>query len=221
VTDWQIHVPHRDRSDSLATVAGLARHLPAADRAVARQVAVDARVEHGLRTAGELIDWLEQLEPAQRRQLLDDARSTCGLEPRAEIEGRRQVEAASKAALATQQSLLQGCHAAGCTTVPTRDGGALREVDVVRWFCDQHCDQAAPGDMEPRPSPWRYSASGTIVEVDTAAEQRDAAAAESRRRQHDAKLAERAAEAAELAEHQDALKDQLQRELPPHLRALA
>jgi hypothetical protein len=79
VTDWTISVPHRDRSDSLATVAGLARHLPAADRAVARQVAVDARVEHGLRTAGELIDHVGRLEPRQRRELLDTARERLGM----------------------------------------------------------------------------------------------------------------------------------------------
>jgi hypothetical protein len=79
VSDWTIHVPHRSRDDSLATVAGLARHLPADERATARQLAVDARVELGLTTAGELLDHLGRLEPHQRRELLDSARERLGM----------------------------------------------------------------------------------------------------------------------------------------------
>jgi hypothetical protein len=62
VSDWTIRVPHRTREDSLVDVAGLARTLPD-DRAVARQLAINARLD-GLRTAGELIDRLDGLEPA-------------------------------------------------------------------------------------------------------------------------------------------------------------
>jgi hypothetical protein len=75
--------------------------------------------------------------------------------------------------------------------------------------------------MDPLPSPWRYSDVGAIVEVDPVELAREQAAAESRRRQEQAKLEDAAAEAEAAREHQAAIDAQANRELPPHLRAAA
>src|SRR5829696_3249674 len=54
VTDWTIQVPHRDRDESLATVAGHARRLPGDDAAVTREIVLRAELA-GHATAGDLI----------------------------------------------------------------------------------------------------------------------------------------------------------------------
>jgi hypothetical protein len=99
--------------------------------------------------------------------------------------------------------------------------GAAVPVDVKRWWCPAHRHLAAPGDMEPRPS--RIQMRGlALVEVDPAEALRDAAEAESRRHQHEDRLAGRQAEAEAEAsrEHERARHEQYIRELPPHLRPL-
>jgi hypothetical protein len=67
MTDWQIRIPHRDRDAPLADLGDLVRHLPdPAERAVARQLAVDAAAD-GCRTVGDLLDRLESSSPGARR----------------------------------------------------------------------------------------------------------------------------------------------------------
>jgi hypothetical protein len=61
MTDWQLHVPHRSRSDTLADVVEAARALPQGEsRDIARQIALGALVDGTAASAGELLDrrWL-------------------------------------------------------------------------------------------------------------------------------------------------------------------
>ena len=63
--------------------------------------------------------------------------------------------------------------------------------------------------------------SGAIIEVDPVELAREQTAAESRRVQQEAELADRAAEAERIREHQAAVDAQADRELPAHLRQAA
>ena len=223
---WEIRVPHRGRGESLIDTASNCRHLPEGERGPAREIVFAAMLD-GLSTAGQLLDRLDRLEPAQRRQLLDHARQECGLEPIADVEAGMRAEIASKAGeiVASQYDpkLCNGRTPAGlaCNAIGMTDYGVPAPSNVRRWFCAEHRDQARPGDMDPLPAPWKYSDSGAIVEVDPIELAREQTAAESRRVQQEADLAERATEAARLAEHQAAVDAQADRELPAHLRAAA
>jgi hypothetical protein len=99
--------------------------------------------------------------------------------------------------------------------MPINELGAPIPVNVRRWWCDAHRDEAADGDMEPRPSRLRYSPSGAIVEYDPDEEARAAAAEESRRRVREDRLAERAVEAAAKRESDEGRAAAFRRELPP------
>ena len=140
---------------------------------------------------------------------------------------RARAEAASKAGavVASQYDpkLCNGKTPAGlaCNAIGMTDYGVPAASNVRRWFCAEHRDQARPGDMDPLPAPWRYSPSGAIIEVDPVEEARAQAAAESRARQEQARLADAAAEAAIDAQHQAAIDAQADRESPAHLRQAA
>jgi hypothetical protein len=214
---WQLYVAHRRRDDSLLDVAGAARVLEGEDRAVARELAMQAVIDDGLRTAGQLIDRLEAAAPEERRAMLDRARQSAGLPSIGEVEEQRRFEAANQAARlrAGASSAWQICGEPSCTRIPVNELGAPIPVDVRRWWCEQHLDLAAEGDLEPRGSGVRLSPSGALVPVDEGEEARNSAAAESRRRLHEARLAERQREASEHAEHRRAREAELRRLLPP------
>ena len=223
---WEIRVPHRGRDESLIDTASNCRHLPEGERDVSREIVIGAMTD-GVRTAGDLLDRLDSLEPAQRRQLLDHARQECGLPSIADVDARARAEMASQAgAVVASQYQPQLCHGktpAGlaCNAVGMTDYGVPAWTNARKWFCAAHAGQARPGDLDPLPCPYKYAESGAIVEVDPAEIAREQAAAESRARQEHARLADAAAEAAIDAQHQAAIDAQHQRELPPHLRAAA
>lgn len=223
---WEIRVPHRGRDENLIDTASACRHLPEGERDVAREIVIGAMTD-GLRTAGQLLDRLDSLEPGQRRQLLDHARVEAGLPSIAEVDAGVRAEIASKAGavVASQYDpkLCNGKTPAGlaCNAIGMTDYGVPAPSNVRRWFCAEHRDQARPGDMDPLPAPWRYSESGAIVEVDPVELAREAAAEESRRRQEQARLEDAAVEAEAIREHQAAIDAQHNRELPAHLRAMA
>ena len=162
MSTWAISVPHRGRDESLIDTASNCRHLPEGERDVARQIVFDA-MQDGVRTAGGLLDRLDSLEPAERRQLLDHARQECGLPSIADVDARARAEAASKAGavVASQYDpkLCNGKTPAGlaCNAIGMTDYGVPAPSNVRRWFCAEHRDQARPGDMDPLPAPWRYS----------------------------------------------------------------
>jgi hypothetical protein len=94
----EIRIPHRDRSDPLSSVGELARHLESPDEsATVRELVTDA-AGAGLTTVGDLLDRLGRLAPAERRALLDRARSSAGLPTATEV--------AAKASHAEQDRLL-------------------------------------------------------------------------------------------------------------------
>src|SRR5829696_5846393 len=108
----------------------------------------------GLSTAGQLVDRIEALDTADRRQLLDAARQLAGLEPTGTVEARRSFEAATASAqiTAAAESLWKTCPADGCNAIPVNDSGTPIPVDVKRWWCRAHRHLVAEGDMRPRPS---------------------------------------------------------------------
>ena len=214
---WQIRVPHRDPGDSLVEVAGLARHLDGDDRLVAREVALGARLD-GLATAGELLDRLERLEPNERRAMLDQARQACGLPSTADAEQQQHVATLIHR---SQSPPLQRCAIHDCTVIPTNGLGVPAEGDVRRWHCPAHEHLASDEDMKPHGSGLRFSPSGVPVPDLPDDERREAIAAESARRLREAQAADRAVDADERREHQRAVAEQFDAELPPHLRGMA
>jgi len=74
----EIRIPHRDRSDPLSSVGELARHLSPDESATVREIVTDA-AGAGLTTVGALLNRLEAASPAERRALLDQARTRAGL----------------------------------------------------------------------------------------------------------------------------------------------
>jgi hypothetical protein len=214
MSDWQLHVPHRSRSDHLGVVVpALASELEGEDRDVARWLAVNAFWDLKFQTAGELLDHLEAITPAERRELLDQARADAGLEPTADVDERRRAEAATVANRMRGNPSLQRCP--HCDAYPLTEVGSLAETRVRRWHCPQHVHLAQPGDMDDRPSPWKVTDCGTIVEVDAAEVERQAAAAESRRLELEAQAAQRSVEAEERRRHNEAVAADVERLTPP------
>ncbi len=216
--NWRIDIPYRSRSDSLNDVVMAARALPDEDCAVVRQLVLDEITGGQATTAGEMLDKLEAASPAERREMLDRARVKAGLPTTEQVDGRRKVEAASAAARAqgAAQSPWQLCHAESCNATPMNHLGAPIPVDVKRWFCPAHRDQAAEGDMAPRGSGLRIAPSGAIVPVDNPSEAaKQASVAESRRVLAEAQQAERAVEAEAKRRHDEAREEETRRLLPP------
>lgn len=89
---WQLRIPYRDRSEPIAAVGDLARNLTGEDRAVARQLALDAAM-NGMRTVGDLLDGMERASATERRQMLDRARERVGLPDTKTAEARERFEA--------------------------------------------------------------------------------------------------------------------------------
>jgi hypothetical protein len=157
---------------------------------------------------------------AERRALLDRFRKRAGLDTTTDIDARRRFEAANRNArlIAAQESPWQICAEPTCNEIPINELGAPIPVDARRWWCPAHRHLADEGDMLPRPIGLRIAPSGAIVPVDPDEEARGLVAAESRRHQHEAKLADRKADAQELASVERARRARVERELPPHLR---
>jgi hypothetical protein len=186
------------------------------DCAAARQLVIHG-VMAGLSTAGELIDRVERLDTADRRVLLHAARQLAGLESIDTVDGRRRFEAAT----AGRQDHRRGRvpladmprPKAATPSLRTRRARPLRSTSK-RWWCPAHVDQAAEGDMQPRPSRLRYSESGAIVQYDPIRRARDAAREESHRRAAEERRADDAAAPSELREHEQAMAEAHRRELP-------
>lgn len=100
---WALRIPHRSRGDSLADIADAARTLEGDDRATARALVVEAAIE-GIETAGGLLDHVEQLDPDQRRGLLDRARTRAGLPTTESVGDDARIESAQRSARARAQS---------------------------------------------------------------------------------------------------------------------
>ena len=101
--------------------------------------------------------------------------------------------------------------------MPLNELGAPIPVDVRRWWCEQHRELAAERDLEPRGSGVRLSPSGALVPIDEGEEAREAAAAETRRVELEARLAEAEVEADAVRRHDQARAEEVRRLLPPQV----
>jgi hypothetical protein len=219
MTGFSISIPHRDRSEPLSLVAAHARHLGQdEDRRVCRQLVIQARLDGVATTAGELLDHVEALEPAERRAMLNTARKALGLPSVEELEAQQPRPFTLNIRTGVSGGF-PSCPAEGCTASPTRNG-IFYSPDCRKWWCDAHADQAQPGDLEPRGSGLVYSSAGVPIDFDPAADEADRAREESRRAQLQAQAEIRAVEAAEAAKSKRVSDEAHRRELPEHLRRM-
>jgi hypothetical protein len=126
-------LPHRGRDESLVVVASHCRHL--GDDAATMRNVVFAAMRDGDDTAGQLLDRLEGMTPAQRRDLLDQARAEAGLPQSAEID--RQQRAQTITVRTVSRPPIPMCPADGCTQIPARHGMPY-DPGVRRWHCRAH-----------------------------------------------------------------------------------
>jgi hypothetical protein len=149
----EIRIPYRDRSDPLPAVVDATRDLQESDdRAVARQIVLRGMTS-GVATAGDLLDELNAMSPAERRALLDQARVGAGLPSTAEVSAAaaRKVRAPmiNEDARDEVGRALQVCAEVGCKVFPTNPTTGAHEPHAARrWRCAEH----RPGhedDMQP------------------------------------------------------------------------
>ena len=129
------------------------------------------------------------MSPAERHWALNRLRKRAGLESTSEVEAHQRWKATDQAARLRMAELgpsVQICHAEGCQNVPIDAvTGIVTTTDAMRWFCPQHVDQTAPGDMEPPRMKLRLSPIGLFEPIDEVEEGREASriAAEAARRE--------------------------------------
>ena len=212
---WQISIPYQHRDERLVDTASHCRRLGGDDRAVARSIVLDAAM-NGMRTASDLLDHLDSLEPHERRALLDQARADVGLESTEAADARERLHRSGR----STTSGIASCAINECANVPVRHG-IFYDPRVRRWHCPEHEHLAEPGDLEPRVSGLKLSPSGVPIDDDPAEEARDRAREASRRAQREAEAADRAVEAAERRASNEARDAAHRSELPAHLRPRA
>lgn len=206
---WTIRLPIRHRDQELVHVATDARVLGGEDTAVARAIALGAMVD-GLRTAGELLDYLESIAADDRRRILDHARSVAGLEPIDEVEARERIAAAWSAGPAPPKCAIDGCNA-----WPAHPGGGLYFPDVRRWHCPQHEHLASAADLAPRGSGLVLSPSG--VPIDVADVYVDVSREATERARREAREQERRLDAEERAAAERARRERAEWESPDEI----
>jgi hypothetical protein len=192
----QIRIPYHDRSDPLPAVADATRALPEGDdRAVARQIVLRGMTS-GVATAGDLLDELDAMSPAERRALLDQVRVGAGLPSTAEVDAQRarRVRAPMICDDARDEvgRALQVCAATGCRAFPIDPVTSAHAPHVARrWWCDEHV-AGHEDDMEAWTMRIGYGPSGAIVFLDEL--ERDAEIAEREAERRAAWLEERRAQ---------------------------
>jgi hypothetical protein len=146
---WNIKIPFRSPYDPLdpGTIYELTADLDSEDRAVTRELFTQLKME-GATTVAHAIHGMKSLDAPKRRRLLNWLRHACGLKSTDDVEAEERFERANAAARAVVASAFQSCPA--CGSIPTDEIGAWRPVNVKRWWCEAHRDQAQPGDMDVR-----------------------------------------------------------------------
>lgn len=215
---FHISIPHRSRDESLVDVASHARHLGQDDARVTRQIVLSAWTDGVATSAGELLDHLGDLEPHQRRAMLDQARADVGLPATADMDASRPRDALTVRTVPTAG--FPSCAVAECNAAPMRLG-IFYTPDVKRWHCPEHEHLADPGDLEPRVIGMRLSPAGVPIDDDPTSDDADRARDESRRAQLQAEDESRAVEAAADRASKQAADAAHLRELPEHLRRMA
>jgi hypothetical protein len=127
----EIRIPYRDRSDPLPAVVDATQALPEGDdRAVARQIVLRGMTS-GMATAGDLLDELDAMSSAERRALLDGARTGAGLPSLAEVDAQRARRVRAQMIPDTPARdegglAYQTCAALGCAQYPrSREGATI------------------------------------------------------------------------------------------------
>jgi hypothetical protein len=164
-----LRFPVRSREDPLSALGDLAREalIDPTEREVVREVGLRLAAD-GAETVGDALDALEQAGPAGRRRLVDEARVAVGL-PDIETERvhaqLKRANAALRPGRDSQGRSIQQCPAPGCGAVSSGRGGLPEPVADRRWWCVEHRDQAAPGDLDPIAPRYIISPTGRPVAV--------------------------------------------------------
>jgi hypothetical protein len=144
--------PFRDRSDSLSALGDLAGEtLSGTEREVTIEVGLRL-AQDGCHAIGDAVDRLEELGPAGRRRIVDEARVAVGLpdiETEAAYDRWKRTNDALRWGRDSAGRSLQLCHAEGCRTYPTDSLGMPQPTDALRGWCGAHAHLAAPGDLNP------------------------------------------------------------------------
>ena len=151
--------------------------------------------------------------------MLDRARRGCGLPTTTEADEQERVAALVRPG---RGPTLQRCAIPTCATVPTNGLGVPTTVDARRWHCPAHEHLAGDRDMAPHGSGLRYSESGAIVPIDDRPATRPSANAK-RAGVPSVRLRRKSAPSRgpRSLSTERARDEQLQRELPPHLRQVS
>jgi hypothetical protein len=164
---WRLNIPYHSLEEPLYEIGLSAQHLEGEDGAVTRQFALDMMLHSDARTVADVVQLVEQAEPAQRREMLNRARTGAGLETVEDVEGRERFEAANQALLNRPPRPVPSC--AVCGANPTTSGGMpdLNVPVVRRWHCGAHSQrrpQRAPSrDKSPQAGPCRIQAAKPLV----------------------------------------------------------
>ena len=186
---WQILIPHKSRDESLIDVASHARLLEQdEDREVTRQIVLQAHIDGVAKTAGELLEHVGGLDPHERRALLDAARIAVGLEATDDVDARERRNAPLAVGPAPLTPTVE---------IRMRPDGTFYEapIDADHWTI-------GPSGQPVNAKMQAAAASRQAAEERSIAARRHAAEQE---RQHDADA---------LADHERAMREQLQRETP-------
>jgi hypothetical protein len=98
---WTIQLPYRTKDAPVVEIAECARGLEdRSDRAVVRQLALLLAIDHNCATVGDALDLLDKSAPAERRGLLDSARTRAGLPDTADVEEDERLDAVKRSAVA-------------------------------------------------------------------------------------------------------------------------
>ncbi len=155
---WEIAVPFQDERDRLhlGEIHDLVHEAISdpKEQKVTYELLFDLATTSGIDTYGDLLDRLEKVGEDGRRQLVDQARSSLGMESLADEQAHRVFEAANRSlrlrpARDAEGKIFQSCHAPDCNAMPRDEQGCPVPAADRRWFCDQHKDQAEPGDDLP------------------------------------------------------------------------
>lgn len=156
---YEIPVPHRDRDQTLLDAIDDLRQAPLspAERNVAREVLINAALQQGEHTIGELCDRLEAASPAERRAVLDRARDQLGLEPVETVIAREKFEAGNRALKPGRDARgrsVQQCPADGCGRVSVGPSGipepGRRSAVVVQRTSSPRRPRRPPAARGPR-----------------------------------------------------------------------
>lgn len=176
MSEWRIKIPVQDRDQPLIEVLtlGLDSEIEdREDRVVLARLVLDVGTEKGFQTVGDLLDYVEDAGPDERRAILDRAREGAGLTSATDVEERRKVEVANESARLSAGEPRDShgrapvfCHAEGCTNFlpDPHMPGAFALTDARRWCCPEHHSQ---GDFRPYTGArLAYSPSGSIIDLD-------------------------------------------------------